>query len=125
MARKRFTDSPISDRQQQLSKQEEELRRQMEQLERQIAEAPKQAQDEIERRRQERIERAASRRSPFDAPNILQDHRHENDLFEARPIRPRRKQRRDARFRLATVFLAVIVTGAVVVFLAIQLMRHL
>lgn len=125
MARKRFSGSPITDKQQQLAKQEEELRRQMEALERSIAEAPKQASDEIERQRRERMDRASSRHSPFDAPDVLHDHRYEGDLFDTRPIRPRRKQRRDARFRLATVFLAVIVAGALVVFLAIQLMKHL
>jgi hypothetical protein len=125
MAKKRFSGSPITDQQRQLAKQEEELRRQMEELQRTISEAPKVAEDEIEQLRKERTERATARRSPFDAPNVLQDHRYDGDLFDTRPIRPRRKQRRDARFRLATVFLAVIFAGALVVFLAIQLMKHL
>ena len=69
----------------------------MEELQRKIEEAPKLAQAEQERQRQERIERATTRRSPLDSPDILQDSRHGEDLFAERPRRQRRAQRRQAR----------------------------
>lgn len=125
MARKRFSDSPISARQQELAKKEADLRRQMEDLERLIADAPKMAEAELERQKQERIARASTKRSPFDAPDVLQDSRHGEDLFSDRPRRPRRAERRAARTRLLVMCLAVITASALVVFLVIQLMKHL
>ena len=88
MGRRRFNDSPISAKKDELAKKEEELRREMEELQRKIEEAPKLAQAEQERQRQERIARASTRRSPFDSPDILQDSRHGEDLFSERPRRP-------------------------------------
>ena len=44
MGRRRFNDSPISAKQDELAKQEEELRRQVEELQRKIEEAPRLAQ---------------------------------------------------------------------------------
>lgn len=125
MARKRISDSPISARQQELAKKEAELRQQMEDLERLIADAPKMAEAELERQKQERIARASTKRSAFDAPDVLQDNRHSEDLFSDRPRRPRRAERRAARTRLLVMSLAVILASGLVVFLAIQLMRHL
>jgi hypothetical protein len=125
MARKRIPDSPISARQQELAKQEAEVRRQMEDLERLIADAPRVAEAEQERQRQERIARASTKRSPLDAPDILQDSRHGEDLFSERPRRPRRAERRAARTRLLVMCLAVILASGFVVFLAIQLLKHL
>ena len=88
MGRRRFNDSPISAKQDELAKQEEELRRQMEELQRKIEEAPKLAKEHQERQKRERILRAYVRRSPFDSPDILQDSRHAEDLFSDRPRRP-------------------------------------
>jgi len=125
MARKRIPDSPISARQQELAKQEAEVRRQMEDLERLIADAPRIAEAEQERQREERLARASTKRSPLDAPDILQDSRHGEDLFSERPRRPRRAERRAARTRLLVMCLAVILASGLVVFLAIQLLKHL
>ena len=125
MGRKRFSDSPIWAKKDELAKQEEDLRRQMEELERKIEEAPRLAQEEEERRRQERVLRASTRRSPLDSPDILQDSRHTEDLFSERPRRPRRAERRQARFRLIVSCLAVLALAGVVVFLAIQMFNHL
>jgi anti-sigma factor RsiW len=125
MARKRISDSPLSARQQELAKQEAEVRRQMEDLERLIADAPRIAEAEQERQRQERIARASTKRSPLDAPDVLQDSRHGEDLFSERPRRPRRAERRAARTRLLVMCLAVILASGFVVFLAIQLLKHL
>src|SRR5437870_13052489 len=93
MGRRRVNDSPISAKQDELAKQEEELRRQVEELQRKIEEAPKLAQAEQERQRQERIARASTRRSPFDSPDILQDSRHGEDVFFERPSSPTRAYR--------------------------------
>ncbi|MBV8351358.1 MAG: hypothetical protein JOZ21_03685 [Verrucomicrobia bacterium] len=125
MGRRRFNDSPISAKKDELAKKEEELRREMEALQRKIEEAPKLAQAEQERQRQERIARASTRRSPFDSPDILQDSRHGEDLFSERPRRPRRAQRRQARMRLIISCLAVLALVAIVIVLAIQMFNHL
>jgi Flp pilus assembly protein TadB len=125
MGRRRFHDSPISAKKDELAKKEEELRREMEELQRTIEEAPKLVQAEQERQRQERIARASTRRSPFDSPDILQDSRHGEDLFSERPRRPRRAQRRQARMRLLISCLAVLALAAIVIFLAIQMFNHL
>ncbi|HWY91718.1 MAG TPA: hypothetical protein VNY04_02385 [Chthoniobacterales bacterium] len=125
MGRRRFNDSPISAKKDELAKQEEELRRQMEELQRKIEEAPRLAQAEQERQRQERIARATTRRSPFDSPDILQDSRHGEDLFSERPSRPRRAHRRQARRRLIISSLAILILVAAVVLLAIQMFNHL
>ncbi len=124
MGRRRFNDSPISAKKDELAKQEEELRRQMEELQRKIEEAPRLAQAEQERQRQERIARATTRRSPFDSPDILQDSRH-GEVFSERPSRPRRAHRRQARRRLIISSLAILILVAAVVLLAIQMFNHL
>jgi Flp pilus assembly protein TadB len=125
MARKRFNDSPIWAKQDELAKQEEELHRRMEELERKIEEAPRIVEAEQERQRQERILRASARRSPFDSPDILQDSRHTEDLFADRPRRPRRAQRRQARLRLLVSCIAVLALAAIVILLTIQMFNHL
>ncbi len=125
MPPRRFSGSPISARKEALSKEEEEIRRKMRDLERLIAEAPKLAEAELERQKQERVARASTRRSAFDAPDVLQDSRHEDDLFTDRPSRPRRAQRRAARTRLLVMSVAVLLATAVVLFLALQLIQHL
>jgi Flp pilus assembly protein TadB len=97
----------------------------MSDLERLIAEAPNLAKAELERQREERVARASIRRSAFDAPDVLQDSRHEDDLFSDRPSRPRRAQRRAARTRLLVMSFAVLIAAVVVLFLCLQLIRHL
>ena len=125
MHRKQFGSTPLDSQKEQLAKQEEELRKQMAQLEKVIADAPKVAEERLERERQERIARAAVRRSPLDSPDVLEDVRHESDVLIDRPPRPRRAQRRAARFRLVTLVVAVLVAGSIVVYLVMQLMNHL
>ena len=63
MTRKRLSGSPIKAKKDELAKQEADLRRQMEDLEQIIAEAPKIAEAELERKRQEQIARASTRRA--------------------------------------------------------------
>jgi hypothetical protein len=125
MHRKPFGQTPIDSQKEQLAKQEETLRRQMAELEKVISDAPKLAEEQLERDRQERIARASVRRSPLDSPDVLEDVRHESDALLDRPPRPRRAQRRAARLRLMTLVVAVLVAGSVVVYLVMQLMNHL
>jgi hypothetical protein len=125
MARKRFSGSPITSKQKELSQQEQALQRKIEDLQRQISEAPQLAEQELERQRQERVLRASTRRSAFDSPDVLQDGRYSEDSSATRPRRPRRAQRRAARTRLAVMLMAVMVAGAVVLFLVMQLIKHL
>jgi hypothetical protein len=125
MTRKRPTGSPIKEKREELAKQESALREQMENLERLIADAPKLAEAELERQRQEQIARASTRRGPLDSPDILEDVRHDEGLFSERRRRPRRAQRRAARMRLVAMVLTVMILGALVIFLAIQLANRL
>jgi Flp pilus assembly protein TadB len=119
------TRSPLTEKQRELAEQEADLRRQMDDLERLIAQAPKRADEERERQRQIRVLRATTKRSPFDAPDILEDHRHAEDVFEERPRRPRRAQRRAARMRLVIVGLLVLALASVVIWLLLWLTNHL
>jgi hypothetical protein len=125
MTRKRLSGSPIKAKKDELAKQEADLRRQMEDLEQLIAEAPKIAEAELERKRQEQIARASTRRGPLDSPDILEDVRHEAELFTERRRRPRRAQRRAARMRLLILVLTVVILAGLVVFLAIQMFNRL
>jgi len=125
MHRKQFRSTPLDSQKERLAKQEEELRKQMAELEKVIADAPKLAEERLERERQDRISRAAVRRSPLDSPDVLEDVRHQADILIDRPPRPRRAQRRAARLRLVTLVAAVIVAGSIVVYLVMQLMNHL
>ncbi len=125
MTRKRLSGSPIKAKKDELAKKEEDLRRQMEDLEQLIAEAPKLAEAELERKRQEQIARASTRRSPLDSPDILEDVRHEAELFTERRHRPRRAQRRAARMRLLILVLTVVIVAGLVIFLAIHLFNRL
>jgi hypothetical protein len=125
MSRKRLSVSPIKAKRDELAKQEADLRRQMEDLEQLIAEAPKLAEAELERKRQEQIARASIRRGPLDSPDILEDVRHEGELFSERRRRPRRAQRRAARMRLLVLVLTVVIVAALVIFLAIQMFNRL
>jgi hypothetical protein len=125
MARKRLSGSPINAKRDELAKQEADLRRQMEDLEQLISEAPKIAEAELERKRQEQMARASTRRSPLDSPDILEDVRHEGELFTERRHRPRRAQRRAARMRLLILVLTVVILAGLVIFLAIHLVNRL
>jgi septal ring factor EnvC (AmiA/AmiB activator) len=125
MHRKQFRSTPLDSQKERLAKQEEELRKQMAELEKVIADAPKIAEERLERERQDRISRAAVRRSPLDSPDVLEDVRHQADILIDRPPRPRRAQRRAARLRLVTLVAAIIVAGSIVVYLVMQLMNHL
>jgi hypothetical protein len=125
MHRKQFHQTPIDSQKEQLAKQEEALRRQMAELEKVISDAPKLAEEQLERERHERIERASVRRSPLDSPDVLEDVRHGSDVLTTRPPRPRRAQRRAARLRLMALVLAVLVAGSMVVYLVMHLMNHL
>src|SRR5258708_20476836 len=103
MHRKQFGSTPLDSQKEQLAKQEEELRKQMAELQKVIADAPKLAEERLERERQERIERASVRRSPLDSPDILEDVRHQSDLFIDRPPMPRPAHRRSAPLRPAVL----------------------
>jgi peptidoglycan hydrolase CwlO-like protein len=137
MARKiRFTGSPINARQEELSQQAQALEREMARCKRLIAEAPQRVKEAEERREQERLEqnerrrqqvvlRANTGRSPFDASDVLHGTRDGEESGAERPTKPRRAQRRAAQTQLAVMLVAVMVAGAFVLFLLIQLIQHL
>jgi hypothetical protein len=137
MARKtRFTGSPINAKQQELSQQAQALEREMARYKRLIDEAPQRAKEAEERRQQERAEqnerrrqrvvlRADTGRSPFDASDVLQGARDGEESGVERPTKPRRRHRRAAQTQLAVMLVAVMVAGAFVLFLLIQLIQHL
>lgn len=138
MARKaRFIGSPINAKQQELSQQAQALEREMARYKRLIEEAPQRAREAEERREQERLEQTERRpqrvvlranttgRSPFDASDVLHGTRDGGESEVERPTKPRRAQRRAARTQLAVMLVAVMVAGAFVLFLLIQLIQHL
>ncbi|MBV8899979.1 MAG: hypothetical protein JOY92_07700 [Verrucomicrobia bacterium] len=138
MARKtRFNGSPINARQEELLEQAQALEREMARCKRLIAEAPQRAREVEERREQERLEQNERRRqrvvlrantggrSPFDASDVLHGTQDGDESGGERPTKPRRAQRRAARTQLAVMLVAVMVAGAFVLFLLIQLIQHL
>ncbi len=125
MSRKRFSGSPIDSQQQALSRQEEDVQKQIEDLQRVISEAPQVARQRRERQREALVMRAVTPRSPLDASDRLHVARRDEENLSERPKRQRRAQRRAARVRLLVMLVAVLIAGACVLFLALQLIHHL
>ena len=136
MARKRFSESPINDKQEELSQKAEALEREIAKYKRLIAEAPQRRREEKrrleqalrereERLKRQRVLRATTLRSAFDASDVLHDARHDLDAGPRRPAKHRRRQIRAARTQLAVMVVAVMIAAAFVLFLLIQLVHHL
>ena len=117
MLRRSSRDTALDQTKQDLARQESELRETMQKLEKMIEEAPRIAEEEARRQREDLRERAGAERTRLDVSLALDDKRH----FESDWARPRgslRKQRREGRI----IFLVLVVALAAAV---IWLIAHL
>jgi septal ring factor EnvC (AmiA/AmiB activator) len=111
------SDTALDQTKQALAREESELRQTVEKLERMIAEAPRIAEEEARRQREELRLRAGAERTRLDVSLALDDKRYyEGDA--ARPRGSMRKQRREGRI----IFLVLVVALAAAV---IWLIAHL
>ncbi len=111
------SDTALDQTKQALARQESELRQTVEKLERMIAEAPRIAEEEAKRQREELRLRAGAERTRLDVTLALDDKRY----YESDGGRPRgslRKQRREGRI----IFLVLVVALVAAV---IWLVAHL
>src|SRR3954471_17130933 len=117
MLRRSSRDTALDQTKQDLARQESELRETVEKLERMIAEAPRIAEEEARRQREDLRLRAGAERTRLDVSLGLEDKRY----FESetsRPVGSMRKQRREGRI----IFLVLVVALVAAV---IWLVAHL
>jgi septal ring factor EnvC (AmiA/AmiB activator) len=97
---------------QQLAQRESELRAEQEKLEKLIADAPRVAEEEARRQREELRRLAGAERTRLDVSLALEDKRYYDFGGDARPIGTLRKQRREGRiiFLVLVIALAIAVT---------------
>jgi hypothetical protein len=109
MARRRraHSDTPLSQKQQELARREDDLLRQMEELQRAIQDAPRVAAERARRQREELLARASEGRNRLDVSIALQDKRYAEDLWQKRPSRSMRRQRNEGRLLFLVLVLAL------------------
>jgi hypothetical protein len=109
MARRRraHSDSPLSQKQQELAQRENDLLRQMEELQRAIQEAPRLAAERARRQREELLQRASEGRNRLDVSIALQDKRYPENIWDRRPSRSLRRQRNEGRLFFLVLVLAL------------------
>ena len=97
---------------QQLAQQESELRAQQEKLEKLIAEAPRVAEEEARKQREELRRLAGAERTRLDVSLALEDKRYHDFGGSVRPVGSLRKHRREGRiiFVVLVIALAVAIT---------------
>jgi septal ring factor EnvC (AmiA/AmiB activator) len=112
------SETPLTEKQQELARREAQLRNEMQKLERMIAEAPRKAEETNRRQREEILARASEGSSRLDVSIALQDKRWGDGGNYNRPRVSLRKERREGRI----IFLVlVIVLAAAVLWLASHL----
>lgn len=110
--------TPLNEKQQELARRENQLREEMQKLERMIADAPRVAEEEHRRQREELLDRASEGKSRLDVSIALQDKRYgDGGHYSGRRV-SLRKERREGRI----VFLVLVIALAAAV---IWLMTHL
>lgn len=97
---------------QDLARQEAELRAQQEKLERMIAEAPRVAEEEARKQREDLRRMAGAERTRLDVSLTLDDKRYHDFSGSERPVTSLRKHRREGQmiFLVLVIGLAVAVT---------------
>jgi len=105
------TPTSLDRKQQELAQAEADLRAKMEKLQQMITEAPRVAEEESRRQREEILSRASEGRTRLDASISLQDKRYGDDDWATRPHRSLRKERREGR--IVFLVLALALGGAV------------
>jgi hypothetical protein len=99
--------TPLNDKQSELARRESEVRNQMQQLERAIADAPKIAEENSRRQREELLLRAREGRNRLDVSVSLHDKRWGDDGLWDAPRRPLRKSRREGRIMFIVLVIAL------------------
>lgn len=112
------SETPLTEKQQELARLEAKLHDEMQQLERMIAEAPRVAEETSRRQREELLQRASQESSRLDVSIALQDKRYGDDGHSSGRRVSLRKERREGRI----VFLLLVIALAVAV---IWLVSHL
>jgi len=111
MARRRpASNTPLTQKQQELARREEDLRKKMDDLQRMIEEAPRVAEERTRREREELLVRANEGRERLDVSMALNDKRFSESSRPSRG-RPRslRKQRSEGRLLFIVLVLALAV----------------
>lgn len=116
--RSQKSETPLTEKQQELAQQEAKLRADMQKLERMIAEAPRVAEEVSRRQREELLERASQESSRLDVSMALQDKRYGESRHSNGRRRSLRKERREGRI----IFLVLVVALAAAV---LWLVTHL
>jgi septal ring factor EnvC (AmiA/AmiB activator) len=112
------SETPLTEKQEELARREKELRDQMQKLERMIAEAPRVAEETSRRQREELLARASEGSSRLDVSMALQDRRYGDGDSSSGPRGSLRRERREGRI----VFLVLVIVLAAAV---LWLMSHL
>ena len=110
--------TPLNQKQEELAQRESQLRGEMEKLQRMIAEAPRVAEENTRRQREELLNRATEGRSRLDVSIALQDKRWGDDNRTGGRRISLRKERREGRI----VFLVLVIALCVAI---IWLASHL
>ena len=112
------SETPLTEKQQELAQREAQLRSEMQKLERMIAEAPRKAEETNRRQREEILARASEGSSRLDVSIALQDKRWGDGGSYNRRRVSLRKERREGRI----VFLVLVIAlAAAVLWLASHL----
>jgi len=108
MARRRpASNTPLTQKQQELARREEDLRKKMDDLQRMIEEAPRVAEEKTRREREELFERASSGGRRLDVTMALNDKRYSEFGRETRRPRSMRKQRSEGRLLFLVLVIAL------------------
>ena len=119
MARRRLpSDTPLTQKQQELKERENDLRRQVEDLQRMIAEAPRVAAETSRRHKEALLQRASGESNRLDVFSRPADKRYSEDLWDNRRPRSLRKQRSEGRLIFLVLVLAL---AAAIVWIATHL----
>ena len=110
--------TPLNEKQAELAREERQLRVKIERMEREIADAPRKAEEQHKREREELLTRAGSDGSRLDVSIALNDKRYGDGGGYARRRVPLRKERREGRI----IFLVLVIALAAAV---LWLMMHL
>ena len=110
MARRRPSDTPLNQKQEELARLERDLRQKMEDLQRMIEEAPRIAEERSRREKEEIFQRASEGRERLDVSIALNDKRF-SEIGRDTRRRPRslRKQRSEGRLLFIVLVLALFI----------------
>lgn len=103
------SETPLTEKQQELARLEAKLREDMEKLERMIAEAPRVAEETSRRQREELLARASHESNRLDVSIALQDKRYGDDGHVSARRVSLRKEKREGRIIFLVLVIALVV----------------